>query len=88
MLKIKDSYSFPKFLKTYIPQQLRCAINQCFRQKYSCFCMDEFADEEGNVAPITWYRSLGGHFMNEFYLSFEKIYARLSSKCIILLTKY
>ncbi|MBO7214531.1 MAG: hypothetical protein J6V66_03430, partial [Clostridia bacterium] len=36
------------------------------------FCMDEYADEHGNVAPITWYRSLGGHFMTEFYLSFRE----------------
>ena len=36
------------------------------------FCMDEYADEHGNVAPITWYRSLGGHFMSEFYLSFRE----------------
>lgn len=37
-----------------------------------CFCMDEYADEDGNVAPITWYRSLGGHFLNEFYLAFRE----------------
>ena len=37
-----------------------------------CFCMDEYADEDGNVAPITWYRSLGGHFLTEFYLQFRE----------------
>ena len=37
-----------------------------------CFCMDEYADEHGNVAPITWYRSLGGHFLTEFYLQFRE----------------
>ncbi len=36
------------------------------------FCMDEYADEHGNVAPISWGFSLGGHFMNEFYLSFRE----------------
>ncbi len=36
------------------------------------FCMDEYADEHGNVAPISWYRSLGGHFMSEFYMSFRE----------------
>ena len=36
------------------------------------FCMDEYADENGNVAPISWYRSLGGHFMNEFYMAFRE----------------
>ena len=36
------------------------------------FCMDEYADEDGNVAPISWYRSLGGHFMTEFYMSFRE----------------
>jgi glucosamine-6-phosphate deaminase len=36
------------------------------------FCMDEYADEHGNVAPITWYRSLGGHFMSEFYMNFRE----------------
>ena len=37
-----------------------------------CFCMDEYADEHGNVAPITWYRSLGGHFLSEFYMPFRE----------------
>ncbi len=36
------------------------------------FCMDEYADEDGNVAPITWFRSLGGHFMSEFYMTFRE----------------
>ncbi len=36
------------------------------------FCMDEWADEDGNVAPITYGPSLGGHFMREFYLSFRE----------------
>ena len=36
------------------------------------FCMDEWADEHGNVAPITYGPSLGGHFMREFYLSFRE----------------
>ena len=36
------------------------------------FCMDEWADENGNVAPITYGISLGGSFMREFYLSFRE----------------
>ncbi len=36
------------------------------------FCMDEYADEYGNFPPITWYRSLGGHFMTEFYMAFRE----------------
>jgi len=36
------------------------------------FCMDEWADEDGNVAPITYGPSLGGHFLREFYLSFRE----------------
>ena len=36
------------------------------------FCMDEWADEDGNVAPITYGISLGGHFLREFYLSFRE----------------
>ena len=43
------------------------------------FCMDEWADEEGNVCPIEWDQSLGGHFLREFYLSFrEDLRPRLS----------
>ena len=36
------------------------------------FCMDEYADEDGNVAPVTWGGSLGGHFLREFYLAFRE----------------
>ena len=36
------------------------------------FCMDEYADADGNVAPITWTRSLGHHFLTEFYLPFRE----------------
>ena len=36
------------------------------------FCMDEWADEDGNVAPISYGLSLGGAFMREFYLSFRE----------------
>ena len=32
------------------------------------FCMDEYADEDGNVAPVTYGGSLGGAFLREFYL--------------------
>ena len=36
------------------------------------FCMDEYADENGNVAPVTYGPSLGSHFLREFYLSFRE----------------
>ena len=53
------------------------AVNMCNKYNVSgrnihAFCMDEWADEHGNVAPITYGPSLGGHFMREFYLSFRE----------------
>ena len=53
------------------------AVNMCNKYNISgrnihAFCMDEWADENGNVAPITYGPSLGGHFMREFYLSFRE----------------
>ena len=53
------------------------AVNMCNRYNVSgrnihTFCMDEWADEDGNVAPITYGPSLGGHFLREFYLSFRE----------------
>ena len=53
------------------------AVRMCTKFNVSgrnihAFCMDEYADEAGNVAPISWYRSLGGHFMSEFYMSFRE----------------
>ena len=53
------------------------AIEMCNRYNVSgrnihAFCMDEYADEAGNVAPITYANSLGGSFMREFYLSFRE----------------
>lgn len=53
------------------------AAEMCNRYNISArnihaFCMDEWADEDGNVAPITYGPSLGGHFMREFYLSFRE----------------
>ena len=53
------------------------AVQMCNRHNVSgrnihAFCMDEYADEYGNVAPITYGPSLGGSFMREFYLSFRE----------------
>lgn len=53
------------------------AVEMCNRYNISgrnihAFCMDEWADENGNVAPISYGPSLGGHFMREFYLSFRE----------------
>ena len=36
------------------------------------FCMDEYADAEGNVAPLTYGRSLGGAFLREFWKPFRE----------------
>ena len=36
------------------------------------FCMDEYADEAGNVAPISYGASLGGAFLREFYMNFRE----------------
>ena len=36
------------------------------------FCMDEYADEDGNVAPVSYGHSLGGSFLREFYLNFRE----------------
>jgi len=53
------------------------AVQMCNRFNISgrnihAFCMDEYADENGNVAPITYSASLGGSFLREFYLSFRE----------------
>ena len=53
------------------------AVQMCYRYNISgrnihAFCMDEYADEFGNVAPITYGRSLGGAFLREFYLAFRE----------------
>lgn len=59
----------------------------CNRMNVNCrnlhaFCMDEWADENGRVAPISYGPSLGGSFIREFYMhlnedlrpSFEQIH--------------
>ena len=53
------------------------AVQMCNRYNVSgrnihAFCMDEWADEHGNVAPVTYGTSLGGCFLREFYLSFRE----------------
>ena len=53
------------------------AVQMCNRFNVSgrnihAFCMDEYADEDGNVAPITYGSSLGGMFLREFYLQFRE----------------
>jgi len=50
--------------------------NMCNRYNISArnvhaFCMDEWADEDGKVAPITYSASLGGAFMRDFYMTFR-----------------
>ena len=53
------------------------AVQMCNRYNISgrnihAFCMDEWADEDGNVAPVSYGTSLGGSFLREFYLSFRE----------------
>lgn len=59
-----------KFIYTSVAEM--CNKFNVSARNIHCFCMDEYADEDGNVAPITWYRSLGGHFLSEFYMSFRE----------------
>ena len=59
-----------KFIYTSVAEM--CNTFNVSARNIHAFCMDEYADENGNVAPISWYRSLGGHFMSEFYLKFRE----------------
>jgi glucosamine-6-phosphate deaminase len=64
---------FPNSWKTvYTAVAEMCNRYNVSARNIHAFCMDEYADEHGNVAPITWYRSLGGHFMSEFYMNFRE----------------
>ena len=58
--------------KLYTAAVQLCNRNNISGRNIHAFCMDEWADEHGNVAPITYGPSLGGHFMREFYLSFRE----------------
>ncbi|MBQ6469781.1 MAG: hypothetical protein IJJ50_07005 [Lachnospiraceae bacterium] len=49
-----------------------CNLFNVNARNLHCFCMDEYADEDGNVAPITYGDSLGGHFLREFFLPFRE----------------
>ena len=64
---------FPNSWKNiYVTAVEMCNKFNVSARNIHCYCMDEYADEDGNVAPITWYRSLGGHFLSEFYMSFRE----------------
>ena len=64
---------FPNSWKTvYTAVAEMCNRYNISARNIHAFCMDEYADEDGNVAPLSWYRSLGGHFMNEFYMQFRE----------------
>ncbi len=49
-----------------------CNQNNISARNIHAFCMDEYADEDGNVAPISYSASLGGSFLSEFYLKFRE----------------
>ena len=64
---------FPNSWRTvYIPVAEMCNKYNVSARNIHAFCMDEYADENGNVAPINYHRSLGGFFLREFYLSFRE----------------
>lgn len=49
-----------------------CSRYNISARNIHAFCMDEWADENGNVAPISYGLSLGGRFLREFYMSFRE----------------
>ena len=64
---------FPNSWKSiYSTVAQMCNKNRVSARNIHAFCMDEWADEDGNVAPITYGPSLGGHFLREFYLQFDE----------------
>lgn len=64
---------FPNSWKNIYPAVAQmCNQYNISARNLHAFCMDEYADENGNVAPITYGPSLGGHFLREFYLSFRE----------------
>ncbi len=48
-----------------------CNANHISARNIHAFCMDEWADTDGRVAPITYAPSLGGAFLKEFYMRFQ-----------------
>jgi 6-phosphogluconolactonase/glucosamine-6-phosphate isomerase/deaminase len=64
---------FPNSWKNIYPAVAEtCSRYNISARNIHAFCMDEWADENGNVAPITYGPSLGGHFLREFYLNFRE----------------
>lgn len=64
---------FPNSWKNiYTSVAQMCNRNNISARNIHAFCMDEWADENGNVAPITYGPSLGGSFLSEFYFSFRE----------------
>ena len=56
----------------YIAVGEMCSRFNVSARNIHAFCMDEYADCHGNVAPVTYGDSLGGRFLREFYLSFRE----------------
>ena len=56
----------------YVSVAEMCNRNNISARNIHAFCMDEWADENGNVAPVTYSKSLGGYFLRDFYLSFRE----------------
>jgi len=64
---------FPNSWKNIYPAVAEiCNQQNISARNIHAFCMDEWADEYGNVAPISYGPSLGGHFLREFYLNFRE----------------
>ena len=64
---------FPNSWKFIYPAVAEmCNRHNVSARNIHAFCMDEWADEDGNVAPISYGPSLGSHFLREFYLNFRE----------------
>ena len=64
---------FPNSWKNIYPAVAEtCNRYNISARNIHAFCMDEWADEHGNVAPISYGPSLGGHFLREFFLNFRE----------------
>lgn len=77
LMRLKKSDDEDKRLVVIFPNSWRdiyySVTESCNRMNINCrnlhaFCMDEWADENGRVAPISYGPSLGGSFIREFYM--------------------
>lgn len=63
---------FPNSWKAvYVAAAQLCNKYRVSARNIVAFCMDEWADDDGTVAPITFVGSLGSQFLREFWQSFD-----------------